>query len=79
MAKPLSGIEAQHKDRKAVIIAAYKTYTASEKLRVLSIASNDDRGYCSRKQEFFIMDLTPFCAFGKRDCTALTNSSTSDR
>jgi hypothetical protein len=61
MAKLLSEIAAQHKDRKTAIITAYKAGAQPARYRrVLSIAPNDDWGYCSQEQKFLVLDLICF-------------------
>ncbi|CAE6518728.1 hypothetical protein NMYAN_90050 [Nitrosomonas nitrosa] len=50
MAKLLSEIAAQYKDRKTAIITAYKTGAQpARNCRVLLIAPNDDWGCCSQE------------------------------
>ncbi len=57
IAKPLSEISAQHKDRKAAIIAAYKTGAYSQReIGAYYLAPNDDWGYFSQEQGFLILD-----------------------
>ena len=66
VAKPLSEIAAQHKDRRTAIIATYKTGAYSqreigENYHQLH-PTNGGWGYSSQEEEFLVLDLTPFCA-----------------